>query len=158
MQEQGQSHESTDRRKYKRLSVFSFMHATATLSDSVSTEQKEKGRSEHGQYWTGLLEDVSYDGAQIVLPKGCEKHLKEQQNVAIRIKITFIEDVKIDVTAQVKYIIPAQTHNGMQVGVKFTGLDKNSQAQDTILRICEYGQRLKAVSAQQAEQMVNTED
>jgi c-di-GMP-binding flagellar brake protein YcgR len=145
MQEQGQSYESTDRRKYKRLSVFSFMHATATLSDSVSTGQK--GLGEHGQYWTGLLEDVSYNGAQIILPKGCEKHLKEQQDVAMRIKTTFIEDVKIDVTARLKYIVPAQTHNGMQVGVQFTGLDKNPQARDAILRICEYGQKLKAVGA-----------
>jgi hypothetical protein len=156
MQEQDQNHESTDRRKHKRLSVFSFMHATATLSDSASTGQK--GRGEHGQYWTGLLEDVSYDGAQIILPKGCERDLKERQNIAVRIKTTFIEDVKIDVTAQVKYIIPAKTHNGMQVGVEFTGLDENPQSQDAILRICEYGRRLKAISAQQAEQMANAED
>ncbi len=150
MQTQEQNYESADRRKHKRLSVFSFMHATVTLSTSVSTGQK--GRSDKGLYWTGLLEDISYDGAQIILPNDCEKHLKEQQDVAIDIKTTFIEVMKVNVTAQVIHIAPAGNHKGVRVGIQFTGLDENPETQDAILKICEYGQKLKAVGAKQAEQ------
>jgi len=151
MQTSEQNHTSNERRQYNRLSVYSFMHATATLWDSAAAQQTETG--EDGQSWTGLLEDISSDGAQIILPAGCRKHLNEQQDIAIRIKTTFVEDVNIDVTAQIKYIVPAQAHNGMQVGVQFVALEKNLQAKDAILKIYEYGQKLKAVGAQQAEQM-----
>jgi len=76
----------------------------------------------------------------------------------MRIKTTFIEDVEIEVTTQIKYIVPAQNHNGMQVGVQFVGLDKNPLARDAILKICEYGQKLKAVGEQQAEQIAANKD
>jgi c-di-GMP-binding flagellar brake protein YcgR len=156
MQTENQDNESKDRRKYTRLSVFSFMHAIATLSNSVSSEQKSRGG--YGQYWTGLLEDISYDGAQVILPNDCRTHLKEHQDVAIDIRTTFVEDMRISVTAQVKYIVPAETHNGTRVGVQFTKLDINPQAQDAILRICEYGRKLKAVGTRQAEQVASAED
>lgn len=153
MEKPNQSSESTDRRKHTRLSVFSFMHATATVSSS--TEQKS--RDERRQHWTGLLEDISYDGAQIILPNDCGGHLKEQQNVAIEIKTTFVEDMRINVAAQVIHIAPAENHKGVRVGVKFTGLDINSQARDAILKICEYGRKLKIVSKTQAEQPAYSE-
>ncbi len=156
MQKPEQNHGSDERRKHNRLSVYSFMHATATLWDSVTAQQTDP--DEHGQFWTGLLEDISSDGAQIILPKGCEKHLNEQQDIVMRIKTTFIEDVEIEVTTQIKYIVPAQNHNGMQVGVQFVGLDKNPLARDAILKICEYGQKLKAVGEQQAEQIAANKD
>jgi c-di-GMP-binding flagellar brake protein YcgR len=151
MQTPEQNHNSNERRKFDRLSVYSFMHATAALRDSAAPQQTDTG--EDGQSWTGLLEDISSNGAQVILPAGCQKHLNEQQDVVVRIKTTFLEDVNIEVTAQVKYIVPAQTHNGMQVGVQFTALEKNPKAKDAILKIYEYGQKLKAVGEQQAEQM-----
>jgi hypothetical protein len=151
MQTPEHNHTSNERRKFNRLSVYSFMHATATLRDSAAAKQTDS--CDDGQSWTGLLEDISSDGAQIILPAGCRNHLKEQQDVVMRIKTTFIEEVNINVTAQIKYIVPAQNHNGMQIGVQFTALGKNLQAKDAILRICEYGQKLKAVGAQQAEQI-----
>jgi len=156
MQKPEQNHDSNERRQYNRLSVYSFMHATATLWDSAAAQQADT--DEAGQSWTGLLEDISSNGAQIILPAGCRKHLNEQQDVVIRIKTTFIEDVNVDVTAQIKYIVPAQSHNGMQVGVQFIALEKNLQAKDAILRIYEYGQKLKAVGAQQAEQIAAKKD
>jgi c-di-GMP-binding flagellar brake protein YcgR len=132
------------------------MHATATLRDSAAPQQTDSGQDE--QSWTGLLEDISSNGVQIILPAGCRKNLTEQQHVVMRIKTTFIEEVNIEVTAQIKYIVPAQTHNGMQVGVQFTALEKNPQAKDAILRIYEYGQKLKAVGEQQAGQMAAQKD
>jgi hypothetical protein len=151
MQTPEQNHTSKERRKFDRLSVYSFMHATATLRDSAAAKQTDC--CDDGQSWTGLLEDISSNGAQIILPAGCRNHLNEQQDVVMRIKTTFIEEVNIDVTAQIKYIVPAQSHNGMQVGVQFTALEKNPKAKDAILKIYEYGQKLKTVGAQQAEQM-----
>lgn len=146
-----QKHGFSERRKFDRLSVYSFMHATATLWDSVKAQQANN--EEDDESWTGLLEDVSSNGAQIIVPKSCGEHLNENQDVMMRIKTTFIEDVNIDVAAQIKYIVPARNHNGMQVGIEFTAMDRNPQAKEALLRICEYGRKLEAVSAQQAEQM-----
>jgi c-di-GMP-binding flagellar brake protein YcgR len=151
-----QNNSFSERRRFNRLSVYSFMHATATLRDSAAAQQKDTGDDE--QSWAGLLEDISSNGAQIILPAGCQKHLNEQQDVVMRIKTTFIEEVNIDVTARIKYIVPAQNHNGMQVGVQFTALEKNPKAKDVILRIYKYGQKLKAVGEQQAEQMAAQKD
>ena len=145
-----------ERRKFNRLSVYSFMHATATVWDSATVQQTDSG--EEGQSWTGLLEDISSNGAQIILPAGCRNNLNEQQNVVMKIRTTFIEDVNIDVTVQIKYIVPAKTHNGMQVGVQFIGLDENPPAREAILKIYEYGQKLKAVGEKQAEQIAAQKD
>jgi hypothetical protein len=156
MQMPEQNYDSNERRKHSRLFVYSFMHATATLSDSVSTEQKDRGTE--GLCWTGLLEDISYDGAQIVLPTDSREHLREHQDVTVSIKTTFLEKLDFDVTARVRYIVPAQTHNGVQVGVQFRQLDKNQKAHDAIIKICEYGQKLEDVSETQSEQMTCPEN
>ena len=116
------------------------MHATATVQDAAAPQQAET--CDDGQSWTGLLEDISSNGAQIILPAGCRSNLNEQQDIVIRIRTTFIEEVNFDVAAQIKYIVPAKTHNGMQVGVQFVGLNENPPARDAILTICEYGRKL----------------
>ena len=154
MKEQEAGSISSERRKLSRLSVYSFLHATAVLSDPDSTE--ESSDSEQKLYCTGLLVDISHDGAQLTLPVGCENHLKEQQEVKLHVRTTFIEEIKIDVDGRVIYVQPAENHNGMVVGVQFTGLDKNREAELQIEKICEYGKKLKAVNPEQAQQTAFT--
>jgi len=144
MEERDQSDRSSDCRRYARKSVYSFLHATATLSDPVSIEPTSERQI--GQSWTGLLVDLSCEGAQIILPGDNEKYLTEQQNVAMRIKTTLI-DVDIKLTAYVKDIIPIYCPDAVRVGVQFTGLESNPDAKNAISRIYEYGEKLKAVNA-----------
>jgi c-di-GMP-binding flagellar brake protein YcgR len=120
------------------------MHATATLSDTVSTGQTSERRT--GQSWTGLLVDLSCEGAQIILPCGCEKYLKERQNVAMRIKTT-LNNTDVKLIAQVKGIVLSEGHDAVRVGVQFTELESNPDAKDVISRIYGYGEKLKAVNA-----------
>ena len=142
MQEQEAGSTSSERRTFPRLCVYSFLHATAVLSDPDSTE--ESSDSKQKLYCTGLLADISHDGAQLILPAGCENYLKEQQKVKLHVRTTFIEELEIDVDGLVIYVQPAEKHNGMVVGVQFTGLDKNRRAALQIKKICEYGEKLKA--------------
>ena len=141
MQEQEAGNISSERRELPRLSVYSFLHATAILSDPDSIE----GSSDSKQklYCTGLLADISHDGAQLILPAGCENYLKEQQEVKLHVSTTFIEKMEIDVDGLVIYVQPAKNHNGMVVGVQFTALDKNRKAELQIEKICKYGDKLK---------------
>ncbi len=155
MQEQETGSISSERRKLSRLSVFSFLHATAVLSDPDSIE--ESSDSKQKLYCTGLLADISHDGAQLILPVGCENYLKEQQEVKLRISTTFVEEMKIDVDGLVIYVQPAKNHNGMVVGVQFTGLDKNRKAKLQIKKIREYGEKLKTVDPARTQQRMFTE-
>ena len=156
MQAPDQKTRTNDRRKYARCSVYGFMHATATLFDSASIEQTS--RDEKTQSCTGLLADISRDGAQIIMPGDCQKYLKEHQHVTVRIKTTFLEKMDTDVAAQVKYIVPGRNTDGLQVGVEFANLQANPRAQAVISRICEYGRKLKAVGTAQAQQMASAEN
>jgi len=117
----------------------------ATLSDQQTNERQTR------QSWTGLLADLSCDGAQIIMPGDSEEYLSEQQNVAMRIKATLI-DADINLTAQVKDITSANFPDAVRVGVQFTGLESNPDARDAIRRIYEYGEKLKAVNAEQVKQ------
>ena len=141
MQEQEAGSTPNERRELPRLSVYSFLHATAVLSDPDSIE--ESNDSKQKLYCTGLLADISHDGAQLALPVGCEDYLKEQQEVKLHVSTTFIEEMEIDVDGRIIYIQPAEKHNGMVVGVQFTGLDKNRKAALQIEKICKYGDKLK---------------
>ena len=155
MQEQEAGSTPNERRELPRLSVYSFLHATAVLSDPDSIE----GSSDSKQklYCTGLLADISHDGAQLILPVGCENYLKEQQEVKLRVSTTFIGEMKIDVDGLVIYVQPAKNHNGMVVGVQFTGLDKNQKAELQIEKIREYGEKLKTADSARTQQTAFTE-
>lgn len=143
MEEQDLSCRSADRRRYARRSVYSFVHATATLSDTTSTE--ETNEHQIGNSWTGLLVDLSCEGAQIIMSCGCEKYLREHQNVAMRIKTT-LNDADIKLTAQVKCITLTESHDAVRIGVQFTELKNNPDVKDAISRIYRYGEKLKAVN------------
>jgi hypothetical protein len=155
MKEQEAGSTPNERRELPRLSVYSFLHATAVLSDPDSIE----GSSDSKQklYCTGLLADISHDGAQLALPVGCENYLKEQQEVKLHVSTTFVEEMKIDVDGLVIYVQPAKNHNGMVVGVQFTGLDKNRRAALQIKKIHEYGEKLKTADSAQTQQRAFTE-
>ena len=155
MKEQETGSISSERRKLSRLSVYSFLHATAVLSDPDSIE--ESSNSKQKLYCTGLLADISHDGAQLILPVGCENYLKEQQEVKLRVSTTFIGEMKIDVDGLVIYVQPAKNHNGMVVGVQFTGLDKNQKAELQIEKIREYGKKLKTAGSARTQQTAFTE-
>jgi hypothetical protein len=137
---------SADRRKYPRSSVYSFLHATATLSDPASSGRTSL--QQKGHLLTGLLVDLSCEGAQIILPGDSEKYLSEQQDVAMRIKTTLIE-TDINLTARVKDITSAGFSDAVRIGVQFTGLENNPDARDAIKKIYEYGEKLKNISASQ---------
>lgn len=139
----------TERRRYPRSSVYSFLHATATLSDLASAGQTNQ--QQEGHLLTGLLVDLSCEGAQIILPGDSEKYLSEQQDVAMRIKATLIE-TDINLTARVKDITSANFSDAVRVGVQFTGLKNNPEAKNAIKKIFDYGEKLKAVSASQVNQ------
>ncbi|MFA5784904.1 MAG: PilZ domain-containing protein [Phycisphaerae bacterium] len=133
---------TSERRKHRRLSVFSFLHATATVAQQPTTDKNAQAK-----YWTGLLEDISYDGAQVRMPLDCHSHLCANQNVALAINTTFIEDISIDLNARIKYVNLVENENNIRVGIQFTGLEKNPREQDKILRLCDYGNKLKATEA-----------
>ena len=92
------------------------------------------------------MADISCESAQIILPCGCEKYLREYQNITMRIKTT-LKDTDILVAAQVRSVTPAQDHDAMRVEVQFTELENNPEAKTGIVRICEYAEKLKAVNA-----------
>ena len=140
MREQDSSGHAAHRRKCTRLSVCKFLRATATLSDYLSIEEKTGNKSQW--CWTGLLIDISKEGAQIILPLGCEKHLEENQTVTMRIK-TSLENTNVDMLAQVKSIKPAEKHKGMRIGVSFIGLKSDRKAKNAVGIICEYVDKLQ---------------
>jgi c-di-GMP-binding flagellar brake protein YcgR len=142
MEGKNRSSKPLDRRKYPRSSVYSFMHATATLSAPISIGQTSQYQTE--QSWTGLLVDMSCEGAQILLIGGTEKYLAEHQDVLMLIKTTLIE-TDINLTARVKDIVPLYCPYATRVGVQFIGLESNQEARDVIRKIYEYGEKLKAV-------------
>lgn len=142
MEARGQNSEQTDRRKHVRWSVYSFLHATATVSDCMSIDQIVKKQA--GRCWIGLLADISHKGAQVVLPYDCEKYLRQGQHIAMLIK-TSLENMNVGVTAQVKSIAVGQNQNNVRIGVEFAQLESDTRAKDTISRICEYGRKLQAV-------------
>ena len=133
-----------NRRRFIRWSVYNFIHATAALSDSMSIEQISERRA--GRPWIGPLADISNDGAQVILPCGCEKYLRENQQILMRLKTT-LRETDIDVAARIKSITPDDDLDAMHVGVQFSGLENNTKASDAITRICKYGEKLKAVKA-----------
>ncbi len=142
METRKQNCTSINHRRYIRWSVYDFIHATATLSDSMSIEQISECCS--GRPWIGPLADISYEGAQIILPCGCEKYLREDQQISMRLKTT-LKETDIDVTARVKSIVPDDDHDAVRIRVQFSGLENNTKAADAISKICEYGEKLKAV-------------
>jgi hypothetical protein len=145
-----------DRRTHTRCSVYGFMHATATLSGAAAVEQGNP--EEIARCCTGLLADISHEGAQLNMPGDCRKYLKENQKVIVRIKTTFTEKMDFDVPAQVRYIVGAGNTGGLQVGVKFADLQSHRAAETAIYKICEFGRKLKAVSAKQAEQTASADN
>ena len=156
MQEPDQNIGANDRRMYPRCSVYGFMHAVATLSDSSLSGQQNQ--DEMTRYCTGLLADISHEGAQINMPGDCRKYLKENQGVTVRIKTTFTEKLDFDVQAHVKYIVCAKNTDGLLVGVEFAELRQYPRVQAAVARICELGRKLKAVSAAQAEQTTSAKN
>jgi hypothetical protein len=137
---EGRNHSSKpfDQGKYVSRSVYTFMHATVTLSESKQMSNRQNTQ------WTGVLVNLSYDGARITLPSDSEKYFTKQQNVAMRIKATLI-DTDISLTAQVKDIVPTNFPGAVYFDVQFTGLESNPDAQDAIRKIYEYGEKLKTV-------------
>lgn len=146
MQDKDLNRIPAERRKSPRSSVYGFLHATANFLDLASEDQTSQ--QQKGLLLTGLLVDLSREGAQIILPGDSEKYLSEQQDVAMRIKTTLIEK-DINLTARVKDITSVNFSDTVRVGVQFTGLENNPQAKDAIRRIYEYGEKLKAVNATQ---------
>jgi hypothetical protein len=95
-------------------------------------------------FWGLLYVDLSYEGSQIILPSDSDKYFSEQQDVAMHIK-TILFDTDINLTAQIKDIVPARFYNCTRYGVQFTELESNQEARDAIRKIYEYGEKLKAV-------------
>jgi c-di-GMP-binding flagellar brake protein YcgR len=131
------------------------MNATATLLPSVSANQTQQRQSE--QHWTGLLADISPNGAQVILPPGSEKYLKKGQQVNVRIK-TILEDIDFNVTAEVKYVIKSQGSGSLQTGVHFTDLESNSRAQYEIMRFTKYIDRFQTSTDSQVESTTSAEN
>lgn len=138
MNEQDWNGRPIDRRKHTRWSVYNFLHATATLSESIEAINQNQPE----QCWTGLIVDISPEGAQVVLPRNCAERFTENQQIAMRIKISFLEKIKVDIIARVKSVVPDRDYNGLCIGVQFTGLESNAEARCKIRKICEYGRKL----------------
>ncbi len=117
---------TADRRKQVRSCVYGFLHTTATLKN----------------YPAGILADISAQGAQIIVPYDSHNHPVENQNIRMEIKTT-IEHLNTSLNVLVKSVTITEDKN-LRIGVCFTDLSANPQAQSVIKRIYEYGQKLKA--------------
>ena len=155
MKEPYQNHGLSDRRKNTRWSVYSFMHATATLSNSTTTEQTPKSPPE--LCWTGLLVDISHEGAQVVLPSYCEKYFRQEQRINMQIKTT-IKGLTTKIIAQIKSIESIQYQNNVRIGVRFIGMESNKEARDIIAGICEYGRKFEAENTAQTNEIISPEE
>lgn len=82
--------------------------------------------------------DLSWEGAQIIMPGDSDKYFSEQQDVAIRIKAT-LTGTNISLTARIRNIVPARVPDAIRFGVQFTGLENNRRAKYAIREIYEYG-------------------
>lgn len=116
----------SERRKQTRWSVYNFLRATATLSNCP----------------TGLLADISNEGAQVILPSHCENLLVVNQKINIHVK-TSLENCNFHLNAQVKSITATEDNN-LRIGVLFTDLENNFNAKQAVNTICEYSHRLLA--------------
>jgi hypothetical protein len=116
----------SDRRKQIRRSVYNFLHATATLKD----------------YPTGILSDISHQGAQIILPYDSQNHPVENQNSQLELKTT-IENLNTNLAVLIKSVTVTDDNN-LRIGLFFTDLPGNPKAQNIIHRICDYGQKLQS--------------
>jgi len=146
---------SAERRRHERWSVYSFMHATATLLDSAATEQIPQNPP--ALYWTGLLVDISHEGAQVTLPSHCVKYFKQEQRIKMQIKTT-VKGLSTEVTAQIKSIEVIEYHDNVRIRVRFTNMENNKEAQNVIAEICEYGRKFKAESEAHANETISSED
>ncbi|MGD9110127.1 MAG: PilZ domain-containing protein [Phycisphaerales bacterium] len=155
MKEPHRDYKLSDRRKNTRWSVYSFMHATATLLNSTTAEQIPENLPELS--WTGLLVDISREGAQITLPSYCAKHFKQGQHIGMQIRTT-IKGLTTEVAAQVRSIESVHYQNNVRIGVQFTNIEANKEACDVITGICEYGRKFKAENEAQANGIVSAED
>ena len=145
----------TERRRRKRWSVYSFMHATATLSHYMADDETAKILPE--SYCAGLLVDISHEGAQITLPSHCAQYFQQGQDVKVQIKTT-IEGLTTEVTAQIKSIKVAQHNDNVSIRVLFTNMENNKEACDVVAEICEYGRKFKAEEEKHANETISAED
>lgn len=131
------------------------MRATATLIDSTPVEQTPL--SIPALYWTGLLTDISDEGAQITMPYSHAKYFKRGLRVNIEIR-TILKGLNAEVTAGIKSIEVDPDNNIVTITVRFTDMDRNKKAQRVIARICELGKMLKGASAEEAKRILSGED
>lgn len=139
---------TNNRRQHPRWTVYNFLRATAVVYESTSESQAGDGSK--GLLWTGLLVDVSNQGAQIILPKGCESNLKEGQKITICIK-TSLENTDAQLIAIIKSIHATENQNAVRINAEFFELDKNTKAKVKIHQLCEYIDKLQAVEVSWAE-------
>jgi hypothetical protein len=146
---------NTDHRRGQgKRSVYSLMHATATLIDSTHTEQIPLDMP--ALYWTGLLTDISDEGAQITMSYNRAKYFERLLRVNIEIRTT-LKGLNAEVTAGIKSIEVAPDNNSVTITVRFTDIESNKKARDVIARICELGKMLEGANAKEAEQILFAE-
>lgn len=135
---QGSSVLPEEHRDNLRWSVNSFLQVTAKIWEHKPAE----GDDEPGQCWSGMLVNISCEGAQVILPEACQKHIHVNQIVAMRICVK-LEDINVDLSGQVKFIIPGQCYDTVRVGVEFTDLQNNQKGNAAVRRMCELAEKFQ---------------
>jgi len=94
------------------------------------------GRKEsQEQSWQGCLSNICERGAQILVEAVCWGQLSTNQNVMLQIEIILCET---EVIGQVRYILPDEQDNSIQLGIEFSESELQADIKQLFHGISEF--------------------